>query len=193
MTRFISIAAPVILLVALGIPSLLDAQPRQPGNPATPESPPPVADGFPRVRLTYYVSFEEPGGRKEIRYADLTEWTIEKDVYLELVPNEEAARSFAPAPDTDARLSPDFEFSRPPSHIWKIRYEPAAKEGQSRLFVVGLGGRTGRARIYGDEDLIIFLNIIGTGWRELGAEGRVARYLQTHQGVSNSPSPTRSQ
>lgn len=191
MPRCILTAALVVLCGMMGTESLVCAQPGPPGN-STPPTAQATPDAFPRVRLTYYINFEN-GGSKEIRFANLTEWTTNKDVYIELVPNEEATKGYFPAPDTDARLSPDFEFTRPPSHIWKIRYEPAATEGQSRLFVRGIGGRTGRTRIYGVEDTIILIYIIGTGWHELGAEGRVARYLQTHQPTSNSPLPTRSQ
>jgi hypothetical protein len=181
------VVAPAVGYAVISAGSLL-AQP-QPGS-----SPPPVdaaEDGiFPRVRLTYYPG-PEGGKWKQVDVFDLKEWTIEKNVYLEYGWTD-------PPPKINERpLLPngqrDYSLPELPKRIWRIRYEPAATEGQSRLFITGIGGRNGRVRIYGDSDVISLIYIADTGWHELGPEARLARFLQQRRLNAVTPTPTRSQ
>jgi hypothetical protein len=170
------------------------AQPSAPGNTGnqTP-TPPAIVDVYPRVWLTYYPGWE--GKRwKEVAYADLTEWTTDKDVYLEYGAAEGQSSKPVIAPDTDARLSPDFKRQpQPPQFVWKVRYAAAATAGKSHLFITGYDGRTGRSRIYTDDDGLHFIYFERLGWREVGAEARLYRHWLDQQGDITSPLPTRSQ
>lgn len=188
----VSLGAVSFILLSLSHGSVVLGQVSNSGDPQ-----PPVEQAqqgiFPRIRLTYYPT--SPVSRKEIAVVDLTEWTAESDVFLEYQPNNN--RSFT-AP-TITQSSVRKLFSEPQPRVrqgeWKVRYEPAATEGQSRLFVTGFGRSTGRVRIFGEDDMINVIFLTGTGWYELGAEARYFRHWQQQNPNSFAePSiPTRSQ
>jgi hypothetical protein len=165
----------------------------QPGAPnITPNSAPvqPVeTPSHPGVWLTYYVG-EEGNRAKEVAYVELTEWTNEKDVYLELTLNKADGTGWSPSPDTDARLAPDFKLALPPQRVWKVRYETAAKQGESRLFITGYGDRNASTRIYLDVDQIHFIFIPSYGWWGGEALARFYRFLQLRYPVEVTPAPT---
>ena len=192
MYTYMQLIGQSLVLLAFGCATVA-AQPSAPGNSGnqTP-TPPAKIEVYPRVWLTYYPGRE--GHRwKEVAFADLTEWTPDKDVYLEYGPANGQSSNRIPAPDTDARLSPDFKRELPPQFVWKVRYEAAATPGKSRLFISGYDGRTGRARIYNDDDGLHFIYFAHIGWHEVGAEARIYRHWLEQQGDMASPLPTRSQ
>jgi hypothetical protein len=166
----------------------LAAQPA--ASPSDDDAPQQAADDdlFPRVRLVYYAG-REGNGSKEAVIVDLTEWTPDKDVYIEYGWNDPEDD------DTQSQEEPaerDYSLPAPRQRVWKVRYEAAGTQGKSRVFVSGFGS-VGKARIYFDGDFISFIFLGGTGWYELGAEGRLVRYLQSRRPQTTAPTPTRSQ
>lgn len=163
----------------------------QPVPPAGGTQPPTqtVDDLFPRAKLVYYV-LREGRGWKEVEFFDLTEWTIEKDVYLDYGWTEVVKPTQRPLLPSGER---DYSLPETPRRIWRIRYEAAATEGQSRLFITGIQARNGQTRIYSDDDFVSFIQIPDTGWYELGADARFMRYLQQQRFNAPTQIQTRSQ
>jgi hypothetical protein len=134
--------------------------------------------------LTYYVNGEE-GVFKEVRYIDLAEWAGDKDVYLEYTWSDRpSTRLF------DSRKQRNYRQQR--DYSWRVRYAEAGIEGQSRVFIVGLG-REARARIYNADDLVTFIQVGAAGWQEMGGLARYSRFMLRNGTTAQTPLPARTQ